>query len=155
MFTALLIVHGLLAVLLLGAITHQALAVLWPSSRGGGFFDRVRGVSGLTYTQAVIALFVVTFIIGAVIYPSYRLNVRPYLSDYRLFAAAGAFEVKEHIAAMALALLPLYFVLWRGQVVERAHAVARGAVTAMIALAAWTSFFVGHILNNIRGLFGT
>jgi hypothetical protein len=25
----------------------------------------------------------------------------------------------------------------------------------MIAIAAWASFFVGHILNNIRGLFGT
>jgi hypothetical protein len=77
------------------------------------------------------------------------------LGDYRLFAAEGAFEVKEHLATIALALLPLYFVLWRGQVVERAHAVARGAVTAMIALAAWSSFFIGHILNNIRGLFGT
>ena len=29
----LLIVHGLLAVALLGAITHQAVAVLWPVRR--------------------------------------------------------------------------------------------------------------------------
>ena len=155
MFTALLIVHGLLAVLLLGAITHQALAVLFPSARGGGFFDRVRGVSGLTYTKAVVALFVLTFVIGAVIYPSYRLNVRTYLQDYRLLAAEGAFEVKEHFAAIALALLPLYWLLWRAPVLQRAHAVARGAVTTMIALTAWSSFFIGHILNNIRGLFGT
>ena len=174
MMTALLIVHGLLAILLLGAVTHQAASVLWPLRNAGpdrSFIARFRAVSGGHYTTAVIVLFLVTFAIGSVIYPAYRLNVRTYLQDYRMFPAEGAFEIKEHFAAIALMLLPLYWYLWtrtpgraagaavteaRGGVdSERAFAVSRAAVTAMICLAAWTSFFVGHILNNIRGLFGT
>lgn len=166
MITTLLIVHGLLAVALLGALTHQALAVCWPSRNPGGFVSRIRAVSGPSYTHAVIILFIVTFILGAVIYPAYRLNVRTYLSDYRMYSAEGAFEVKEHLAAIALALLPLYWLLWRrpktgavGAAVvdaatDKSHGTARAAVTLMLALTVWLSFLVGHILNNIRGLFG-
>ena len=167
MITTLLIVHGLLAVALLGALTHQALAVCWPSRNLGTFVSRFRAVSGPSYTNAVVILFIVTFILGAVIYPAYRLNVRTYLSDYRLLSAEGAFEVKEHLSAIALGLLPLYWLLWRRPAVEPAgaavvetaavgqsHRVARAAVTLMLALTVWFNFLIGHILNNIRGLFG-
>lgn len=158
MMTGLLILHGLLAVALLGALTHQALAVAWPARNTDSFAKRFRAVSGPAYTNTIIVLFLVTFIIGMVIYPAYRLNVRTYLQDYRMFAAEGAFEIKEHLAAIALGLLPLYWVLWRRPAADGVAADARWAriaVTLMIAVAAWTSFFVGHILNNIRGLFGT
>lgn len=171
MWTALLIVHGLLAVLLLGAVTHQAAAVSLPL-RGGGdsgdrsFLDRFRGVSGGSYTTVVVVLFLITFIVGVALYPTYRLNVRTYLQDYRMLWAEGAFEVKEHFASLAFLLLPLYWHLWKrppdrsvgaatDAATERAFAVGRAAVTIMVAIAAWSSFFVGHILNNIRGLFGT
>jgi hypothetical protein len=163
MMTSLLILHGLLAVALLGALTHQALAVAWPANDTASFARRFRAVSGPAYTNTIILLFLVTFTIGMVIYPAYRLNVRTYLQDYRMFAAEGTFEIKEHLAAIALGLLPLYWILWRRPSLEGvgADGVAQGArwariaVTLMIAVAAWTSFFVGHILNNIRGLFGT
>ena len=167
MMTTLLIVHGLLSVALLGAITHQALAVVWPPRDVESFTRRFRAVSAPAYTNAVIALFIISFILGSVIYPAYRLNVRPYLEDYRLLSALGAFEIKEHFAAIALALLPLYGLLWHraapraagaATIVDdgtaRGWSVARAAVTVLIALAVWTSFLVGHILNNIRGLFG-
>jgi hypothetical protein len=158
MMTSLLILHGLLAVALLGALTHQALAVAWPARNVDSFAKRFRAVSGPAYTNTIIVLFLVTFIIGMVIYPAYRLNVRTYLQDYRMFAAEGAFEIKEHLAAIALGLLPLYWVLWRRPAADGVAQDARWAriaVTLMIAVAAWASFFVGHILNNIRGLFGT
>jgi hypothetical protein len=45
MATALLIVHGLVAVAQLGAITHQALAAWAPSrARSDSFFGRFRGM---------------------------------------------------------------------------------------------------------------
>lgn len=166
MITTLLILHGLLAVALLGAITHQALAACWPSRQPAGFVSRFRAVSGLSYTNAIIILFVLTFILGGVIYPAYRLNVRGYLSDYRLLSAEGAFEIKEHVSAIGLGLLPLYWFLWRRTIAEPAGAdgaaaangsaqvLARGAVTVMLALIVWYGFLAGHILNNIRGLFG-
>ncbi len=167
MMTSLLILHGLLAFALLGALTHQAVAVAWPfrgpARDADSFAKRFRAVSAPAYTHTIIVLFLVTFAIGMVIYPAYRLNVRPYLQDYRMFAAEGAFEIKEHLAAIALGLLPLYWVLWRRPSLESGAPNdvaqdarwARLAVTLMIAIAAWASFFVGHILNNIRGLFGT
>ena len=38
-WSILLIIHGILAVLLLGAITHQAIAAAWPvAKRAPGFF---------------------------------------------------------------------------------------------------------------------
>jgi hypothetical protein len=169
--TFLLIVHGLLAVALLGALTHQALAVCFPSRKPETFLARFRAVSSPSYTTAVIVLFLITFVIGSVIYPAYRLNVRTYLQDYRMYWAEGIFEIKEHVLAISLALLPFYAYLWRrpaAQSVGAATAVAdadedtasafiraRAAVTVMIALAVWFSFLTGHVLNNIRGLFGT
>lgn len=165
MITTLLILHGLLAVALLGALTHQALAVCWPARNPATFTARFRAVSGLSYTNAVIILFVLTFILGVVIYPAYRLNVRSYLSDYRLLSAEGAFEIKEHVSVIALGLLPFYWLLWRrpaaefsgadGASVSRAQRFARAAVTLQIAVVVWFDFLTGHILNNIRGLFGS
>ena len=69
-WTILLIIHGLLAVALLGALTHQAMAVLWPVRAGevDSFVARFRGVSGRRYANAVCVLWIVTFIFGAWLY---------------------------------------------------------------------------------------
>jgi hypothetical protein len=67
-WSILLIIHGILAVLLLGAITHQAIGAAWPAAkRAPGFFNSLRSVNGMSYTNAVIILFVVTFLLGTII----------------------------------------------------------------------------------------
>ena len=61
MIVVLLIVHGLLAVTLLGAITHQALSVV-PSRAAVGplsFVGRFRSVDSGAYANAIVVLFVV------------------------------------------------------------------------------------------------
>jgi hypothetical protein len=149
-WSILLIIHGILAVFLLGAITHQALGAAWPvTKKGSGFFQSVRGVNGMSYTNAVIVLFVVTFAIGTIIYPTYRISVRTVLQEYRDFKPEGMFEMKEHLLALSLAFLPIYWLLWRNA--SAANRVARTAVTSIIAVAVWWSFLTGHIINNIRG----
>jgi hypothetical protein len=149
-WSILLIIHGILAVFLLGAITHQAVGVSWPvTKRGSGFFNAVRGVNGMSYTNAVVILFVVTFVIGTIIYPTYRINVRTVLQEYRDFKPEGMFEMKEHLLALSLALLPLYWFIWHRA--SDANRVARAAVTSILAVAVWWSFLTGHIINNIRG----
>ena len=152
MITTLLIIHGLLAVALLGAITHQAVSVWWPARAGaGGFVDRFRAVRSASYTNAIIALYAVTAVIGGVLlYPTYRLTVRVLLSQLRLNAANGIFEFKEHLVAIGLGLLPAYWYYWR-QPLAPEQAGARRALTALLALIVWWSFLVGHVLNNIRG----
>jgi len=149
-WSILLIIHGILAVFLLGAITHQAVGVAWPlTKRGSGFFNAVRGVNGMSYTNTVVVLFVVTFALGCLIYPTYRVNVRTVLQEYRDFKPEGAFEMKEHLLALSLSLLPIYWLLWRRA--SDANRVARMALTSVIAVAVWWGFVTGHVINNIRG----
>jgi hypothetical protein len=102
-FSTLLIIHSILAVFLLGAITHQAVGAAWPvAKRAPGFVSAVRSVNGINYTNAVIILFLVTFAIGTIIYPAYRVGVRTVLQEYRDFKPEGMFEMKEHLLALSL-----------------------------------------------------
>jgi hypothetical protein len=151
MTTVLLIIHGLLAITLLGALTHQAIGVLWPAGKAAhSFIARVRAVSAPSYANAVVVLYVVTAILGGIIYAEYRITVRVVLEQYQFWKAIGAFELKEHFVAVGLGMLPAYWYFWR-QPLVRDHARARAMTTATLAFIVWWSFFVGHILNNIRG----
>jgi hypothetical protein len=152
MATFLVIVHGLLAVALLGSITHQAVAVVWPSRSKVGFANAYRAVAGAAYVNANIILFIAVAILGGVIYPTYRVWVRTYLETARLHSAVGSFEVKEQFISIGLGLLPFYWLLWRRP--EPAGKSARMAVTLMLCFIVWFGFITGHILNNIRGFFG-
>ena len=151
--TVLLILHGLLGVALLGAITHQSFGVI-PGSRGQGprsFLDRFAQIDASAYTNAVILLFIITSIGGAILYAPYRVDVRPALEDRQLVPANASFEIKEHLAAIGMGLLPAYWVFWRKTAVP-AEMPARRYLTWMIAFCTWWNFIVGHVLNNIKGL---
>ena len=151
MSTVLLITHGLVAVALLGAITHQAVSVVRGSGpRSTSFTGRYTSVNQRTFTRAVIVLFVSAVVLGALIYPYYRLNVRIPFEEMRLAAAVGVFELKEHFAGIALGVLPLYAWVWRPEAAET-HRSLRIALTVMLAFVVWWDFLIGHILNNIRG----
>jgi hypothetical protein len=150
-FTVLLIIHSLLAVTLLGALTHQAISVWWPATkRTGSFVSSVRSVPSMSYTNAVIVLYIVTALFGAWIYSEYRITVRITLQDYKLRAPEGAFELKEHVAAIGLALLPAYWYYW-GRPLAEGYARTRAIITSLLAAIVWYSFLTGHVLNNIRG----
>jgi hypothetical protein len=149
-WSILLITHGILAVFLLGAITHQAVGVAWPvTKKSSGFVAAVRGVNGMNYTNVIVFLFIVTFALGTIIYPTYRTSVRTILQEYRDFKPEGMFEMKEHLLALSLALLPLYWYWWR--TASEANRLARTALTGILAFAVWWAFLTGHIINNIRG----
>jgi len=153
MIVVLLIVHGLLAVALLGAITHQAWSVV-PRRAGAGtvsFVGRFRTVDSAAYATAVVVLFVVTAIGGALLYPQYRLDVRTALEDLQLRAANGVFEIKEHLVAVGLGVLPSYWLFWKAPLVPE-QAAARRYLTWLLAFFVWWGFLVGHVLNNIKGL---
>ena len=153
MITVVLIVHGLLAVTLLGAITHQALSVVPRRAAAGrpSFVDRFRNVNSAAYANAVVVLFVITAIGGALLYPQYRLDVRTALEDMQMRAANGVFEIKEHLVAVGLGVLPTYWVFWRAPLASE-QASARRYLTWLLAFVVWWSFLVGHVLNNIKGL---
>jgi hypothetical protein len=150
MYTTLLIIHGLVAVALLGAITHQSISMLRRRSvRNGSFVDRYTGVSQKTFTAAVVSLYVVGVILGAFIYPKYRLDVRVPFEEMRLGWAIGLFELKEHFAGIGLGVLPLYAFSW--SVAAEGYGRIRTALTLLLLFIVWWDFIVGHVLNNIRG----
>ena len=153
MITVLLIVHGLLAVFLLGAITHQAMSILKrpAGSPRRSFIDKFGGVNAGAYANPIIVLFVVTAIGGAFLYPQYRIDVRPSLEDLQMRAANGVFEIKEHMAAIGLGILPVYAVAWKTPLTAE-QAGPRRYLTLILAFLVWWSFLVGHVLNNIKGL---
>jgi len=151
MIVVLLIIHALLAVTLLGAITHQTISVLLPLRKtAGSFVGRMRAVPAASYVNAIIVLYLATAILGGIIYPSYRLSVRIVLEQLQLWKANGAFELKEHFVAVGLGMLPAYWYFWR-QPLAADYARTRAVLTSILAFIVWWSFLVGHILNNIRG----
>jgi hypothetical protein len=153
MITVLLILHGLVGVALLGAVTHQAFAALGRvEARTGSFFKRFRTTDAAAYANAVAVLFVLASVMGAILYPNYRTQVRPLLQDMDLRGANGAFELKEHFSALALVLLPAYWAAWRQPLVPE-YASLRFWLTWMIALVVWWNFLVGDVLSVIKGLF--
>jgi hypothetical protein len=153
MATYLLIAHATIAVALLGGITHQAFAACWPAQRKAGFFSSFRAVSGASYTKVNIALYLAMTALGGLIYPFYRVAVRTYLESARLWSANGSFELKEQFVAVGLGMLPLFWLVWR-KPLDPQMRVARAAITAILCFIVWYSFLVGHVLVNIRGLFG-
>lgn len=152
MIPALLILHGLVAAALLGATTHQALSVLRRRpGRTDSFFAQYTGVRSQSFTTAIVVLYVVNVVIGAVLYPSYRLNVRSPLEEMSVAWAIGLFELKEHFGGIGLGVLPLYAYTWRAELAD-SHRRGRVALTVLLALIVWWNFIVGHVVNNIRGL---
>jgi len=79
---ALLVLHGIVAVLLLGAVTHQAIALWLPSHRPSrGWWQALGAVHPERYVRAVIVLYVTTMLLGVLLYPSFRMDVRAAFLD--------------------------------------------------------------------------
>jgi hypothetical protein len=151
MVTALLIVHGLVAVALLGAITHQAVASWAPAgARPGSFFGRFRTVPAASFANAVVVLYLASALLGGIVYLYFRVDIRPGLEQAGHWQTLGLFDIKEHFVSVGLALLPAYWVCWRRPHADESARI-RAALTAVLAVIVWWSFLIGHVLNNLRG----
>jgi hypothetical protein len=159
-WTILFTVHALLAVGLLGALTHQAMSVLMPVRRTAGpgnFVVRFSSVQSAGYATAVCVLWIVTFVMGAWIYAKYRIYVRIPIEQAGFWKTQGFFELKEHYATIGLGLLPIYWYLWknaRDPSRDPSHDSARKWLTVTLAGVCWFIFLVGHVVNNVRGFGG-
>ena len=151
--TVLLIFHGLCAVALLGVLSHQAFAVLVPARTVDGFVSAYRAVSAARFTNATIVIYLVTFALGSVIYPAYRVSARIWIETARLWPIIGMFEMKEQALAIGLGMLPFYWLVWRDPKDQETRT-ARLATTSILCAVVWYSFIAGHVVNNVRGLLG-
>jgi hypothetical protein len=150
MISTLLVLHALVAIALIGAITHQVVGTYRAPATPQTFLGRYAATRGASYTGAIIILYVVSCILGDIVYAPYRLEIRTALEDLNLPAANGIFEIKEHFAAIGLFMLPVYWLYWRTPLAAE-YATARRYVTTILAFFVWWNLVVGHILNNIKG----
>jgi len=95
-----------------------------------------------------VALYAVCALLGAVLYVPFRTDIRLALERAGHWDALGLFDLKEHFAAIGLALLPAYWICWRGKYADKPLG---AALTMILAFIVWWSFLTGHVLNNIRG----
>jgi hypothetical protein len=152
-WTIWLLVHLILSVALIGALTHQAVAVMMPVRQVAGppgFVTRFRGVPAAGYAAAVCLLWILTFIVGSYIYTKYRIYIRIPIEQAGFWWTQGFFDFKEHVASIGLVLLPVYWYFWKNAH-NPEYDTARKMVTVYLAAACWFLFIVGHVLNNTRG----
>src|SRR5262245_36935809 len=152
-WTILFTIHALLAVALLGALSHQAMSVLKPvraAAGPAGIVTRFSTVHGPAYAAAVCVLWIVTFFFGAWIYTKYRMYVRIPIEQAGYWKTQGVFELKEHLASIGLGLLPIYWYFWKNAR-DPDYDSARKWLTVVLAAFVWYMFVVGHIVNNVRG----
>ena len=152
MNVTLLIVHALCAVFLLGALTHQSISAVWPRRPGEtDFVARYRGANAPGYTDAVIVFYLITAILGGIVYAAYRVQARPALEAVGDLPTVGLFELKEHFLVIAFGVLPAYWYFWRRRPEYRA---TRAILAVFLAANVWFGFIAGHIVNNVRGVVG-
>jgi len=151
MATALLILHGLVAVALLGAITHQTLAAWAPSgARPSSFFGRFRTVPPAAYTNAIVGLYLGAALLGAIVYLYFKVDIQPDLERDRHWHALGFFDLKEDFVAIGLGLLPAYWISWRWPFADK-RGRTEAALTTILGFIVWWGFIVGHVMNDIMG----
>jgi hypothetical protein len=119
-------------------------------ARSGSFFDRFRAVPSASFANAIVVLYSVAALLGAVVYLYFRVDIRPELEQAGHWQALGLFDIKEHFVAIGLALLPAYWVFWQ-QCGSDEPTRTCAALTSILAFIVWWSFLIGHVMNNIRG----
>ena len=103
-----------------------------------------------SFANAIVFLYAVSTLLGGIIYLYFRVDVRPELERASHWHVLGFFELKEHFAAIGLALLPAYWVCWRRPLANEPTQI-RTALTSMLAFIVWWGFLTGHVANNIMG----
>ena len=151
MATALLILHGLVAVALLGAITHQTLAAWAPSNASPrSFLARFSAVQPAGYANAIVVLYLGAALLGAIVYLYFKVDIQPDLERDRHWHALGFLDLKEDFVAIGFGLLPAYWISWSQSFAGKDDRIA-APLTTILAFIVWWGFLVGHVTNNVMG----
>ncbi len=145
----LLVLHAIAAAVLSGAATHNGILAFRYFSRGV-----LRAPLQRTYASVIAVTYLITFALGLLIYPDFRVNVRAAYLDANVPLATGFFEVKEQWLALG-ALLAVYLSANRHHADPRATTSARNffqVASLVIAIVVLFSAIVGLSLVTIRSV---
>lgn len=145
----LLVLHAGGSIVLIGAATHHALQMRHYLR---GQFGREKLEK--TYAKVVSVAYVVTFLLGAMLYPTYRVNVRGFYLDRAAPAFAGLFDVKEMYASLALTVAVALGAL--ALTLRPAESPALARVYAIMSLivcgVVWLDVIAGLLVVSVRGI---
>lgn len=140
---ALLVLHALSAMALLGALTHLVVvkALRW---RG-----QARERLEQKYSRLIAPIYAGVYGIGLALYPHFRVNIRGRLLDVEHPWASNLFDFKEHLASLGLPMAMALFFLARGGPPVR-------PLTDLFAFALWAmtlwSVVSGLIITSVKGI---
>ncbi len=141
-WTIWLFVHLILAVGLLGALTHQAMAVALPVQTTSRRHSHPLSCgTRRRICHGGLRAVDLTYIVGSYIYTKYRIAIRIPLEAGHYYKTGGFFDFKEHVATLGLVLLPAYWYFWKSS--EPCLDNARKGVTIVLAVMCWFLFIVG------------
>jgi hypothetical protein len=144
----LVVLHAAAAITLVGAATHHALIAL--GYLRGVFKIRLARI----YAATVAVTWLVTFALGLLSYPTFRIATRAlYLDRYEPWAS-WLFELKEHSAALGIPpvlgalALSRTFDPKQDRVLARAYA----AIVLFAAAIVWFDVFSGLAITLAKGV---
>lgn len=141
----LLLVHLMLAVFTLGVVTHHGWLVV--RKRGGAAsLSRYATWTAIAYPLALL--------VGILIYPTYNVHIRkPPLGVLENSAswAVGLFEIKEHVASIAIAMLPLLVLAARYyEKLDRLQRMTYMLATCLFTIFVYYTFIAGALVTTLR-----
>jgi hypothetical protein len=154
----LLVVHALLGAAVLGSQTHHAIWSLRDWSRHEWLPRQAR-----LFATVALILTGCQFTVGAILYPSYRVDVRAAVfetvtgPDGLLYGhMIKLFDLKEHAAVACLVVTGLAWLLWRARTDQRLPPRETTAfhrfASVSACLLAWFAAIAGMWVTSAQGL---
>jgi hypothetical protein len=147
-YAPLLLAHLFVTFALVGSMTHGLLIVV---SYLRGKFSRQK--LEWFYVKVSLWAYAIVYLIGALIYPAYRIHVRRDYFDKELKWATGLFEVKEHWGAVGLAMFVVYYFLRRSfqPSEEKDKLYLYVPLCLLLNVIVWYKVVVGCYLTLLKG----
>jgi hypothetical protein len=144
----LLLAHLFATFVLVGSMTHNLLCVV---SYIHGKFGRQK--LEWLYVKVSLWAYVIVYVIGALIYPAYRIYIRHEYFDPQLPWATGLFEVKEHWGAVGLGLFFVYYFLRRSfqPAEEKEKLFLYVPLCFILNVILWYKVIIGCYLTLLKG----
>lgn len=145
----LLLLHAAGSIVLIGASTHHALRMrhYWR-----GKFVAIPQEK--RWAKVVAVSYTFTFVIGALLYPTYRYHVRGLYLDRYAPLYAGLFDIKEVYASLtlvvALGLGALAYALRPAE--ERALVRIYATMSFIVCFVVWLNVVLGICVASVRGI---
>jgi hypothetical protein len=147
----LLLLHAAAAIVLIGSATHNGiLAVRQLLGRP------VRAALQRLYVHVLGIAYLITFALGLLNYPAFRLGVRATHLDANVPLATGFFEVKEHWIAIGLVILACYWPMSRNMHGSRGTSDAwlYHVLGIVLTFIVWLAMLTGLFVTAIRPVGG-